>query len=200
MRISNLARTLITALLLAHVTGLSTRAFLPPQQEVAAPSGKTTKHRAGREPTSSPAKQTGALIEYRNAQYGFCFSLSESWRGYSIVVDQWQGYTNGPHGIVTVQRGPIVSIRHPQWTAADPRQDIPIMVFTLAQWRSLQHAEFLVSAAGVGPSELGRNRRYVFALPPRYDYAFPNGYEEVEQIVRSHPLHGKCKTRGDHHG
>ena len=200
MRLSNLARTFITALFLAGVMGLSTGASVRPQPEVATPAGQTAKHRASPQPTLSPTKQAGTLIEYRNAHYGFCFSLPESWRGYSVLVDQWQGGINGPHGDVTVQRGPIISIRHPQWTSADPRQDIPIMVFTLAQWRSLQQGEFLVSAAPFGPGELGRNRRYVFALPPRYDYAFPTGYEEVEQIMRSHPLHGACKARGDHPG
>jgi hypothetical protein len=71
------------------------------------------------------------------------------------------------------------------------------MVFTPAQWRSLQRDEFHVSAAPIGPSELGRNRRYVFALPPRFDFAYPTGYEEVEQILSGKPLHGACPARGE---
>jgi hypothetical protein len=35
---------------------------------------------------------------------------------------------------------------------------------------------------------LGRNNRYVFALPARYNFAFPEGYEEVEKILESKPL------------
>lgn len=59
------------------------------------------------------------------------------------------------------------------------------MIFTLRQWNE----NLIVSAAPIGPSELGRNSRYVFALPPRYNYAFPDGYEEVEQILKDKPLH-----------
>lgn len=129
-------------------------------------------------------------ILYRSTQYGFVFSLPESWKGYSIVTDKWEGAAlRGPQSGKIVETGPIVSIRHPQWTSQNPRQDIPIMIFTLAQWRSLQRGEFHIGAAPVGPSELGRNTRDVFALPARYNYAFPTGYEEVEEILKSNPLH-----------
>jgi len=136
-------------------------------------------------------------IEYNNARYGFCFSLPESWKGYSILTDRWRGYHNsgGPHGEQTVATGPLISIRHPQWTAADPRQDIPIMVFTIAQWRELQKDKFFVSAAPIGPGELGRNRTHVFGLPARFDWAFPTGYEEVERILSGKPLHTECKAQ-----
>jgi hypothetical protein len=69
------------------------------------------------------------------------------------------------------------------------------MVFTRAQWRSVQQEKFLVSAAPFGPEEIGRNSRYVFALPPRYNYAFPPGYEEVEQIIESGPLRAPCGSK-----
>ncbi|MCR4443504.1 MAG: hypothetical protein NUV48_15330 [Peptococcaceae bacterium] len=126
---------------------------------------------------------------YRNTQYGFSFSLPESWQGYSIITDKWEGSAPGSsQGSVTVETGPLISIRHPQWTAQNQRQDIPIMIFTLTQWKSLQQGEFHIGAAPVGPSELGRNTRYVFALPARYNYAFPTEYEEVEKILQSNPL------------
>jgi hypothetical protein len=38
----------------------------------------------------------------------------------------------------------------------------------------------------------------VFALPARYNYAFPTRYEEVEKILSSNPLHGGCQARGHH--
>jgi hypothetical protein len=196
MRLRTPAWTLIIAIVLVGVT--DTKAFPDPQDQVPAPSGQT-KPSSSRQPTSTLAKPAGTLIEYRNAQYGFCFSLPQGWHGYSIVVGQWEGHTNGSQGDIVVQRGPIISIRHPQWTRGNPRQDIPIMVFTRAQWRSIQRDEFHVSAAPIGPSELGRNPRYVFALPPRFDFAFPTGYEEVEQIVSSKPLRGGCQARGDQH-
>lgn len=62
------------------------------------------------------------------------------------------------------------------------------MVFTTTQWEALQQEQFHIGAAPIGPRELGRNQRYVFALPARYNFAFPEGYEEVEQIIESNPL------------
>lgn len=40
----------------------------------------------------------------------------------------------------------------------------------------------------MGPKELARNSKYLFALPARYNYAFPTGYEEVEKILEGNPL------------
>ncbi|MDD4776329.1 MAG: hypothetical protein PHG75_07440 [Syntrophomonas sp.] len=88
-----------------------------------------------------------------------------------------------------MQRGPIVSIRHPQWMESEPRQDIPIMIFQINQWNSLQKEEFSVGAAPIIPHELGRNSRYVFVLPARYNFAFPTGFEEVETILSNKPLY-----------
>ncbi|MGE5485230.1 MAG: hypothetical protein ACM3X4_09450 [Ignavibacteriales bacterium] len=134
------------------------------------------------------AGETGSIV-YKNTQYGFRFSLPESWKGYVIVADKWEGLApRGPQGETASDTGPMISIRHPQWTSQDPRQDIPIMVFTLAQWESLQQGKYHIAAAPIGPSELGRNSEYVFALPARYNFAFPTGFEEVEHILKGHPL------------
>jgi hypothetical protein len=62
------------------------------------------------------------------------------------------------------------------------------MVFTLSQWEQIQREELSVGAAPIPPAELGRNGRYVFALPARYNFAFLTGWEEVEKIVEGHPL------------
>ena len=62
------------------------------------------------------------------------------------------------------------------------------MVFTITQWDRMQAGEWHVGAAPILPLELGRNSRYVFALPARYNYAFLQGWEEVEQILRENPL------------
>lgn len=134
-------------------------------------------------------QESGSVL-YRNTEYGFTFSLPESWTGYSIVTDKWEGYAvGGPRAGQVVETGPQISIRHAEWTAQHPRQDIPIMIFTLDQWNALQQqGGFSVSAAPIGPTELGRNNRYVFALPARYNYAFPTGFEEVEQILKGAPL------------
>jgi hypothetical protein len=136
-------------------------------------------------------------VEYRNAEYGFCVTLPQSWSRYTIIAAQWEGYTNGVKGDETVARGPLISIRNPAWRSDSPRQDIPIMVFTRSQWQALQQNKFYVSAAPFPPGELGRNTKYVFALPARYNYAFLLGYEEVGEILRSKPLHacGSGKPR-----
>lgn len=128
-------------------------------------------------------------IVYSNSKYGFSFSLPESWRGYTIVRSTWEGAAVGDQSTEKiVETGLIISIRHPQWTAQSPRQDIPIMVFTIHQWNSLQKEKFHIGAAPIGPRELGRNNRYVFALPARYNFSFPTGYEEVESILDGNPL------------
>ena len=57
------------------------------------------------------------------------------------------------------------------------------MVFTPEQWNLIQKEELAVSAAPIGPSELGQNAKYIFALPARYNYAFPVGFEEVQTII-----------------
>jgi len=129
-------------------------------------------------------------IVYRNTQYGFTFALPPSWRNYSIIITAWEGRSiGGQQNGQIVESGPILSIRHPGWTATVPRQDIPIMIFSIGQWNSLLKEEFSVGAAPIPPTEIGRNSRYVFALPSRYNYAFPAGFEEVEHILDSRPLH-----------
>jgi hypothetical protein len=131
-------------------------------------------------------------ILYQNAKYGFDFILPAGWQGYKIVDEEWEGRAiTGPSQGQIISRGPKLSIRHPQWTQAQPRQDIPILVFTLDQWDSLQKLEFSIGAAPIGPKELGRNSKYIFALPARYNFAFPTGFEEVEDILAANPLQPK---------
>jgi hypothetical protein len=136
--------------------------------------------------TVGPYETPPQAVVYQNPQYGFSFSLPDSWKGYTIVTDKWEGVAAG--GAETIETGPEVLIRHPLWTSQNPRQDIPIMIFTLAQWNALQQENFHIGAAPIGPGELGRNNSYVFALPARYNYAFPTGFEEVEQILQDKPL------------
>lgn len=139
--------------------------------------------------TDAASVSTNAVsnsIVYKNTKYGFSFTLPASWQGYTIIPGTWEG-VDLSSGKVS-ETGPIISIRHPLWTSKRPRQDIPIMVFTIKQWNLLQKEKFHVGAAPINPSELARNNKYVFALPARYNYAFPIGFQEVEEILRSHPL------------
>lgn len=137
---------------------------------------------------AAPDLAKGSLV-YKNTQYGFRFTLPDSWRGYSIVTEKWEGLAiGGTKSQEVIETGSLLSIRHPQWKTEKLRQDIPILVFTPDQWKRLQQEEFHIGAAPIGPKELGRNGSYVFALPARYNYAFPEGFEEVEEILASEPL------------
>ncbi|WP_291636769.1 M56 family metallopeptidase [Clostridium sp.] len=136
--------------------------------------------------SSSSTTTNSSTISYKNTQYGFNFTLPKSWQGFSIITGIWEG-NDAASGKVT-KTGPMISIRHPQWNSKKPRQDIPIMVFTLDQWNLLRQDKFHIGAAPFGPSELGRNNYYVFALPARYNFAYPTGYQEVEEILKTHPL------------
>lgn len=139
---------------------------------------------------SKQLNKKAKTLVYNNARYGFSFNLPESWRNYRIVSNTWEGITKDEVlGERVVQKGPMLSVRHPEWTKKNPRQDIPIMIFTIAQWDMLQNDKFHIGAAPIGPSELGRNNKYIFALPARYNFAFLTGYEEVEKILNNNPLH-----------
>ena len=133
--------------------------------------------------TSAPASTEA--IEYRNTKFGFAFSLPQGWKGYTIVTEQWEA-SDAQRG--SVERGPIVCIRHPDWTKETPRQDIPIMVFTLAQWESAEKSNLYLSGSALGFHELGRNRKYAFALSSRYNEAEVAGREEVDKILQHEPL------------
>ena len=134
-----------------------------------------------------PPKQADPDVIYRNANFGFSLPLPDSWEGYTVLMENWEGtWLDGSGG--DDPQGPMISIVHPDATTQQPRQNIPIMVFTIEQWNQLQLEEFSVSAAPFPPAELGRNSIYVFGLPPRYNYAYLEGWEEVEQILSGSPL------------
>ncbi len=142
-------------------------------------------HATQRQPSVSPTNQVVTTkVEYHNEEYGFVFSLPETWKGFRIATGTWAG--NAESGVVA--QGSEIFIRHPLSTEEHPRQDIPILIFTLSQWRDLSDEKFHVGAAPIGPTELGRNATYVFALPARYNFAFPEGFEEVEEILSHKPL------------
>ncbi len=126
-------------------------------------------------------------VEYKNIRYGFSIELPETWKGYSVTEDQWTGDTAGDQlGEVHYATGTVVSIHNPKWTLQNMHyQDIPIMVFTIHEWNDLLADKFHIGAAPINPTELGRNNMYVFALPARYNYAYPEGWEEVEKVLEA---------------
>ncbi|MDR9854323.1 hypothetical protein RJP21_11985 [Paenibacillus sp. VCA1] len=176
---------LITMILLAGCTNKDNGNFQSQPTEAANQPTKTPTQ----SPNPPPSSTDSNSIVYSNKQYGFQFSLPESWKGYSIVDRHWEGNVMDKNiREKSMETGPILSIRDPRWTAQTPRQDIPIMVFTIRQWDSLLREEFFIGAAALKPSELGHNDKYVFAIPARYNFAYPPGYEDVDKILQSGPL------------
>jgi hypothetical protein len=123
---------------------------------------------------------------YTNPQYGFAFSLPNDWEGYSIVQKTWNGT---PSNATAPTTGPEILIRNPNWTSAVHYEDIPILIFTIAQWNSYTAGNFMISAAPFPATEMARNNQYVFALPPRWDYDYSKGYQEADAIVKMNPIH-----------
>ena len=146
-------------------------------------------------PASSPTSIPTPLV-YRNLQYGFCFRLPADWKGYTIVTQQWSGtMLTGPDAGKQTENGPQLLIRNPKWTEGDPYKDIPIMVFTPSQWKLADgaNADMAVSAAPIGPAELGQNKSYVFALPPRWiGFYDVKGIDEVQALMNQNPFEAPC--------
>ncbi len=127
-------------------------------------------------------------VEYRNESLGLLVKLPQSWEGFQDISAE--GESAAWHGTeietnTEIESGPMIILRHPAYTDELPRQDIPLMVFTLEQWQGIELETFVVGAAPIPPSELARNASYVFALPARYNYSFLEGSEEVDQLLRS---------------
>lgn len=130
-------------------------------------------------------RSQGDPITYKNTTYGFDFSLPANWQGYSVIEGSWNGT---PLNNTVEQSGPKLLIRNPKWTAAAPYEDLPILVFTIPQWDAYITEDFSVSAAPILASELGRNNKYVFALPPRWDFDSSLDYKEAQDIIAGKPL------------
>jgi hypothetical protein len=136
-----------------------------------------------------PVPSQSKSILYSNTKYRFQFTLPARWKGFKIITSSWKGMEITPKNqSKIVETGPYLSIRNPLWQQKHPRQDIPIYIFTLKQWNELMKSIFSVSAAPIPPSELGRNSKYIFALPARYNYSFLPGFQEVAKILAGKPL------------
>jgi hypothetical protein len=126
---------------------------------------------------NAPNHPSGLPLRYHNAQYDFTFFLPASWRGHSVLVEQWvSSYPAAP------EHGPIIVLRHPQWTASNPCQDIPILVFTRSQWEA--HRGDLGIGAGGVEYEIGHNAKYVFGIHSRFNWGELKGWEEADAMIK----------------
>jgi len=135
---------------------------------------------------SSPetATETYDPKNYKNEKYGFEISFPDSWQYYAVISETWQGTM--VNGDTKKYQGPKILLRSPKWTEAKPWQDIPVLIFTPEQWKLAENEELAVSAAPIGPSKLGENKNYVFALPPRWiGFTDALGQDEAAEIVKT---------------
>ncbi len=123
-------------------------------------------------PPSLPQNIT--TLTYTDTTHNFSLELPKDWKGYTLVPG-------------TIQFGEIITLRHPLWTKENPYMDIPILIYPIAQWQVWEKNNFegYPTAAPMGPTERGRNAKYVFATAPRYNYSFAPGWETVDTIVES---------------
>jgi len=124
-------------------------------------------------------------VLYQNAQYNFKFYLPANWQGYSVLAQQWTGQAYLPdlNKAVETEHGPTIVLRNPQWTAGNPWQDIPILVFTRKQWKANRKGRFSTDADGF-ESEIAHNSKYVFAIWNLFNWdESVKGAREAEGIV-----------------
>ena len=140
-----------------------------------------------RERNSSRRKDAGidAPIIYHNAQYDFTFSLPASWQGYSVIVENWdrQMYLPATGEAVGTEHFPVLVLRHPEWKAGDPRQDIPILVLARGQWQAEREGKLRIFAGGV-EDEIEHDPKYVFEVSSRFNSDDSvKGWKEAADIV-----------------
>lgn len=141
----------------------------------------------------SPATPVSTPILYQNTRYGFCFRLPADWKDYTIIAETWRGTVLDTQ---KTESGPELLIRSSKWTKDSPWQDIPIMIFRPTQWKLVEADNLAVSAAPIGPDEVGRNKNYVFALPPRWiGFTDAGGQDEVQALMSQHPFESPCGNK-----
>ena len=130
--------------------------------------------------------ETDTAITYVNNQYGFHFTLPNSWQDYTLILGTWNG-TDIASGKQT-ESGPMISIRHPEWTEKNLRQDIPIMIFTLSQWEAVQNETLSVSAAPIPQASLGGIPLMFFPFPPVTTSLFQKATKKWKTLLQGNRL------------
>ena len=124
------------------------------------------------------------LKTYINKNYGFSINFPASWDNYSVAISSWNGQLiDKPH---TQYKGVELIFKNPQTTPSQAWQDIPIMIITPDVWKMISgpNPTVAVSAAPIGPGEVGENSKYVFATPPRWNgFSGESGVQEALNIV-----------------
>lgn len=130
----------------------------------------------------SPDDSADAPVRYRNKTYGFEIPLLASWSGYRVQIEPYHG-TDVATGEQQNGIGTLITLHHPLDGQPEDRADMPVMVFEHRVWERIMSGGISLGAAPIPPTELGRNARYVFALPARYNYDFKPGWEDVDKVI-----------------
>jgi len=117
---------------------------------------------------------TSAGLVYKNTTYDFQITLPKTWNDFKIQSSE-------------ILFGNSVVIIHPDYTTLNPRMNIPILIYPIEKWTEWEKNNFegYPITAPIGPTERGRNTRFVFATAPRYNFIFLTGFEEVEIILKT---------------
>jgi hypothetical protein len=148
--------------------------------------------------SSNGGNTTSTSVSYSNTAYGFGVKLPGDWDSYSVKNLEWNGQIENTNGTPSTKTDSGAQIEISAPPAAADGQPIPVMIFTHHQWdlvsaayghdltgESSTSTEFMnIGAAPIGPFKLGENSKYVFAIPARYNYAFPPGYEKTDTIIK----------------
>ncbi len=135
---------------------------------------------------SPPSHPAGLALRYHEPKSGFIFYLPESWCGFSVLHKEWLGqtYVAANDTTITVTRGPVIVLRHPQGTVGEPHQDITFLVYTRSQWDGEHQGKFSSTYyAGGTMVEIWHSRKHVFAMSTHDSKAELNGWREVNEIV-----------------
>ena len=131
---------------------------------------------------------------YKNDEYGFEIILLELWKGYKVFEESWNGTTLDNNSVK--YEGPKIVIRNPKWSEDKIWQDIPILVFTKAEWQLIEANNLNIFAAPIAPEKLGENNKYVFALPPRWiGFTDALKQDEAQKIVETFEVLALDKTK-----
>ncbi|MGH7952841.1 MAG: hypothetical protein ACREFE_13115 [Limisphaerales bacterium] len=133
-------------------------------------------------------------VRYYDSRYGLTLFLPNSWRGYSVSIQQVgdEIYSPTVDKPIIVAHTPLITLRHPHWQASLPYQDILIFIFTHSQWDSLNHGGLWPSyLAGGVMDELWHNDKYVFAMSNRtlYDTELKDEKEAEDIVKRNYSVH-----------
>ena len=121
-------------------------------------------------PTSLATPSHGMPVVFHDLPSGLAFRLPASWRGYTVLTRDWEGWTyvaESDRSFVS-ERGRAIVLRHPRRTRTECWQDIPILVLTRVQWDSYHRGAFAIGAGGV-QLEFSHNSNYVFTISTRFN-------------------------------